>query len=135
MALNIEDVEGIGPAYAQKLVAAGVHTDAEMLDKAGSAKGRAELSALTGIAGSLILRWANHVDLMRVSGIGPQFAELLEAAGVDTARELAQRNPVNLTAKLAEVNAQKHLAGTSPGESQVADWIGQAKKLEPKISY
>ena len=135
MALKIEEVEGIGPAYAQKLIAAGVKTDADMLDKAGSAKGRAELSEKTGIAGALILKWANHVDLMRISGVGPQYAELLEAAGVDTVKELAQRNAANLAAKLAEVNAQKHLAGTSPAESQVTDWIGQAKKLDPKISY
>ncbi len=135
MALNIEAVEGIGPVYAQKLIAAGVKTDADMLDKAGSAKGRAELSAQTGIGASLILKWANHVDLMRISGVGPQYAEILEAAGVDTVKELAQRNAANLAAKLSEVNTQKKLAGTAPAESQVADWIGQAKKLGPKISY
>lgn len=135
MALKIEAVEGIGPVYAQKLAAAGVKTDADLLERAGSAKGRAELSAQTGIAPSLILKWANHVDLMRISGVGPQFAELLEAAGVDTVKELAQRNAANLAAKLSEVNSQKKLAGTVPAESQVADWIAQAKKLEPKISY
>jgi len=135
MALNIEAVEGIGPVYAQKLKAAGVKTDADMLDKAGSAKGRAELCAQTGIGASLILKWANHVDLMRISGVGSQYAELLEAAGVDTVKELAQRNAANLAAKLSEANTQKKLAGTAPAESQVADWIGQAKKLDPKISY
>jgi predicted flap endonuclease-1-like 5' DNA nuclease len=72
---------------------------------------------------------------MRISGVGPQYAEILEAAGVDTVKELAQRNAANLTAKLAEVNAQKKQAGTSPVASQVTDWIGQATKLEPKISY
>lgn len=135
MALNIEKVEGIGPVYAQKLSAAGVKTDADILDKAGSAKGREELSAQTGIGASLILKWANHVDLMRVSGIGPQYAELLEAAGVDTVKELAQRNATNLAAKLGEVNTQKKLSGAAPAQSQVADWIVQAKKLGPKISY
>jgi len=135
MALKIEAVEGIGPVYAQKLIAAGVKTDVDMLEKAGTAKGRAELSAQTGIGPSLILKWTNHVDLMRVSGVGPQYAELLEAAGVDTVKELAQRNAANLTARLTEVNTQKKLAGTSPADSQVADWIGQAKKLDPKISY
>ena len=135
MALKIEEVEGIGPVYAQKLIAAGVKTDADMLDRAGSAKGRAELVAQTGISAALILKWANHVDLMRISGVGPQYAELLEAAGVDTVKELAQRNAANLTVKLSEVNAQKNLAGTSPSAAQVTEWIGQAKKLEPKISY
>ena len=135
MALRIEDVEGIGPVYASKLNAAGVKTDTDMLDMAGSAKGRAELAARTGISAALILKWANHVDLMRISGVGPQYAELLEAAGVDTVRELAQRNAANLTVKLADVNAQKNLAGTSPAEAQVADWIGQAKNLGPMISY
>lgn len=135
MALKIEEVEGIGPVYAQKLNAAGVKTDADMLDRAGSAKGRAELAEQTGISAALILKWANHVDLMRISGVGPQYAEMLEAGGVDTVKELAQRNAANLTAKLTEVNAQKKLAGTSPSVSQVTDWIDQAKKLEPKISY
>ena len=135
MSQKIEEVEGIGPVYAQKLIDAGVKTDADMLDKAASAKGRSELAERTGIAGGLILKWANHVDLMRISGVGPQFAELLEAAGVDTVKELAHRNAANLTAKMAEVNEQKHLAGASPGESQVSDWIEQAKKLEPKITH
>ncbi|MFB3779229.1 MAG: DUF4332 domain-containing protein [Bryobacteraceae bacterium] len=135
MALKIEAVEGIGPVYAQKLIAAGVKTDADMLKKAGSAKGRAELAAQTGIGASLILKWANHVDLMRITGVGPQYAELLESAGVDTVRELAQRNAANLAARLAEVNAEKNLSGTSPAESQVAQWIAEAKKLPPMISY
>jgi predicted flap endonuclease-1-like 5' DNA nuclease len=135
MALKIEVVEGIGPSYAQKLIEAGVKTDAELLGKAGTAKGRAELSARTGIPESLILKWANHVDLMRISGIGPQFAELLEAAGVDTVKELAQRKAANLVAKLREVNAEKRLARAVPGESQVAGWIAQAKQLPAKISH
>jgi predicted flap endonuclease-1-like 5' DNA nuclease len=134
-AMKIEAVEGIGPVYAQKLIAAGVKTDTDMLEKAKNPKGRAELSTQTGIGDSLILKWANHVDLMRISGVGPQFAEMLEAAGVDTVRELAQRNAANLVAKLQEVNAQKKLAGAVPVQSQVADWIAQAKKLPPKISY
>lgn len=135
MARKIEEVEGIGPAYAQKLNAAGVKTDGDLLDKAGSATGRAELVAQTGISGGLILKWANHADLMRLTGVGPQFAELLEAAGVDTVKELAHRNAANLAAKLGEVNEQKHLAGSSPAESQVSVWIAEAKKLEPKISH
>jgi predicted flap endonuclease-1-like 5' DNA nuclease len=133
--MTIEEVEGIGPVYAQKLIAAGVRTDVDMLERAGSAKGRSDLAAQTAISGTLILKWANHVDLMRISGVGPQFAELLEASGVDTVKELALRNAPNLAAKLAEVNAHKKLAGTTPSEAQVTAWIGQAKTLEPKISY
>jgi predicted flap endonuclease-1-like 5' DNA nuclease len=87
MAMTIEEVEGIGPVYVQKLIAAGVKTDVDMLERAGSAKGRTDLAAHTGISGTLILRWANHVDLMRISGVGPQYAELLEASGVDTVKE------------------------------------------------
>jgi len=135
MALNIEEVEGIGPVYAQKLSAAGVKTDGDMLKRAGTAKGRAELGAQTGISAKLILKWANHVDLTRISGVGPQFAELLEAAGVDTVKELAQRNAANLASKVAEVSAQKKLTGTTPAEPQIAVWIAQAKKLGPMISY
>jgi predicted flap endonuclease-1-like 5' DNA nuclease len=131
VALKIEEVEGIGPAYAQKLIAAGVKTDADMLDMAGSAKGRAELSEKTGIAGSLILKWANHVDLMRISGVGPQYAELLEAAGVDTVKELAQRNAANLAAKR---RSQRDIWPARPrgvSESQT----GLARQSWIKISY
>ena len=135
MARKIEEVEGIGPVYAQKLNEAGIMTDADLLDRAGPAKGRAELAAQTGISGALILKWTNHADLMRVPGIGKQYAELLEAAGVDTVKELAHRNAANLAARAAEVNARKKLSGASPAESQIADWIEQAKKLEPKITY
>jgi len=135
MAHKIAEVEGIGPVYAQKLAAVGIQTTEDLLQKAGPAKGRAELCEQSGIAAALILKWVNHVDLMRISGVGPQYAELLEAAGVDTVKELAQRNAVNLAAKLSEVNNRKNLAGTSPAETQVQAWIEQAKSLDRKISY
>ena len=106
-----------------------------MLDKAGSAKGRADLGAKTGIGAALILEWTKHVDLMRLSGVRPHHAELLEAAGLDTVKELAQRNAANLVTKLAELNTRERLAGTSPAVSEIARWIGQAKKLDPKIFY
>lgn len=135
MARKIVEVEGIGPVYARKLEEAGVKTDADMLEKTGSAKGRMEIAEQTGISSSLLLKWVNHVDLMRLSGVGPQFAELLEAAGVDTVKELAHRNASNLAAKLAEVNMQLHLTGTTPAETQVAAWIEQSKHLEPGVSH
>lgn len=135
MAKKVEEIEGIGPNYALKLNGAGVLTCEQLLDRAGAAKGRSELAAQTGIGEPLILRWANHADLMRISGVGPQFAELLEAAGVDTVKELAQRNAANLARKMAEVNTAKRLAGGTPVESQVSGWIGQAQSLEPKITH
>jgi len=135
MATKIIDIEGIGPVFAEKLTAAGIHTDADMLLRAATAKGRADLAEATGIAGGLILKWANHSDLMRIVGVGPQFAELLETAGVDTVKELAQRNAANLASKMAEINTAKNLAGTTPSESQAADWISQAKALTPVLTY
>lgn len=135
MTYKIVDIEGIGPTYGAKLEAAGVKTTDDLLDLAGAAKGRSELAAKTGIAEAHILRWVNHADLMRINGIGPQFAELLEASGVDTVKELRHRNAGNLAAKLAEINEQKNLTNGAVSESQVAGWIEQAKVLEPKVSH
>jgi predicted flap endonuclease-1-like 5' DNA nuclease len=135
MTTRIEDVEGIGPAYAEKLRAAGIRSDADLLEKAGSAKGRSDLSAQTGLSTTLLLKWVNHVDLMRISGVGPQFAELLEAAGVDTVKELAQRNSANLAITLSAVCKDRRLSGTVPSESQISGWIQQAKSLDAKVSH
>jgi predicted flap endonuclease-1-like 5' DNA nuclease len=135
MAYNIVDIEGIGPSYGSKLEAAGVKTTDQLLVLAGAAKGRSELAAKTGIAEGNILRWVNHADLMRISGIGPQFAELLEASGVDTVKELRHRNAANLASKMTEINELKKLTKGAVSESQAAGWIEQAKALEPKVSY
>lgn len=89
----------------------------------------------TGISGKLILKWANHADLFRISGIGPQYAELLEAAGVDTVKELRHRVPANLTAKMVEINKAKNLAQRDPSEKEVTKWIEEAGKLEAKMTY
>ena len=132
---NIEEIEGIGPVYAEKLRAAGVTTTEELLETGGGPKGRDELAENTGIAGAHILRWVNHADLMRIKGVGKQYAELLEAAGVDTVKELRNRNAENLTAKLKETNEAKNLCGTTPSLSQVTAWIDEAKTLEPKVRY
>ncbi|HSK12843.1 MAG TPA: DUF4332 domain-containing protein, partial [Phnomibacter sp.] len=104
MTYDIIDIEGIGETYGAKLKTAGVPKTGELLAKAGTKKGRQELAATTGIPESLILTWVNHADLMRINGIGGQFSELLEAAGVDSVKELAQRNADNLHAKLSETN-------------------------------
>ena len=118
-----------------KLESAGVRTTDDLLEAAGTAKGRGELAAKTGIAESHILRWVNHADLMRINGVGPQFAELLEAAGVDTVKELRQRNAANLAAKMTETNETRKLTHGAVSEAQAAGWIAQAKSLDPKVSY
>ena len=100
MTYKIVDVEGIGPVYAEKLVAAGIDNTEKLLEKCSKPAGRKALEEETGISGKLILTWTNHCDLMRIDGVGPQFSELLEAAGVDTVKELKHRKPENLQPKL-----------------------------------
>lgn len=130
--MKVEEIEGIGPAYAATLQEAGIHTSDDLLERAGPKKGRDELAAATGISGKLLLDWANACDLMRIKGIGAQFSDLLEAAGVDSAAELAQRNPANLATTFAELNAARATTRRAPTEEMVAEWIEQAKKL-PKV--
>ena len=132
---NIEDVEGIGPAYGAKLAEAGLTTTDDLLAAGGSPSGRDDIAAKTGISASLILEWVNHVDLYRISGVGSEYADLLEEAGVDSVPELAQRNAANLTAALATANEQKSLVRSLPGESQVAGWIDEAKTLERAVHH
>ncbi len=132
---DVIEVEGIGEAYAQKLKQAGIATTDALLKAGATPAGRQKIAQKTGISGKRILRWINHVDLFRVNGIQKQYAELLEAAGVDTIPELAQRDPSHLHSKLAEINKKKKLVGKLPGPDQVADWISQAKKLPRVITY
>ena len=129
---NIADVEGIGAAFAEKLSGAGVGTVEKLLEVGASAKGREDLAGKTGISETLILKWVNRADLARIKGIGAQFADLLEAAGVDSVPELGQRNGANLHAKLEEVNTAKNLVNRVPSADEVEDWINQAKAL-PKV--
>jgi len=129
------DVEGIGPAYAAKLAAAGVGSAEALLKEGATPKGRKVLAEKAGIADSLILEWVNHVDLFRIKGVASEYADLLEEAGVDTVPELAQRSAPNLFKKMVEVNEAKKLVRKLPTEAQVADWIAQAKKLPRTISY
>jgi predicted flap endonuclease-1-like 5' DNA nuclease len=132
---KIIDVEGIGPVYAEKLAGIGIATVEALLKAGASPKGREELAEKTGISGKLILEWVNLADLFRIEGIGEEYSDLLEEAGVDTVPELAQRNAENLYAKLQEVNAAKKLVRRLPAQSQVADWIDQAKKLPRVVTY
>ncbi|MBO5457077.1 MAG: DUF4332 domain-containing protein [Muribaculaceae bacterium] len=135
MAYKIEEIEGIGEAYAQKLQAAGVKTTEALLEKAASEKGREALAEETGISEKLILKWANHADLFRIKGVAGQFAELLEAAGVDTVKEFRHRVAANLQPKLVEVNDQKNLCNRVPSVTEIQKMIDQAKELEPVITY
>jgi predicted flap endonuclease-1-like 5' DNA nuclease len=130
--MKIADVEGIGPAFAAKLEKAGVKTTDDLLEKGAKLKGRDELEKATGIPHGKILEWVNHVDLYRLDGVGSEYSDLLEAAGVDSPVELAHRVPANLAAKLAEVNEAKKLVRRVPTEAVVAGWIAQAKSM-PKV--
>jgi predicted flap endonuclease-1-like 5' DNA nuclease len=107
----------------------------ELLAKCAAPKGRKELAEATGISEKLILKWTNHADPFRINGVGPQFAELLEAAGVDTVKEFRHRVAENLQPKLAEVNEQKNICNRVPAVSEVQKMIDQAKELEPKMTY
>ena len=132
---KIVEVEGIGPAYSGRLEAAGITTTQAYLQQCSTPKGRQELAEKTEISGKLILDWANHIDMMRVSGIGPQWSDLLEKAGVNTVRELATRNPAHLHGKIEEINAEKNLVRVLPRLDQLEDWIEQAKDLPRILSY
>lgn len=132
---DLSTVEGIGETYAKKLKDAGLGSTKALLEKGATPQGRKEIAEKTGISDKLILRWVNHVDLFRVKGIGGEYAELLEAAGVDTVPELAQRKAENLCQKMESVNKEKNLVRKPPTQSRVADWIEQAKKLPRILSY
>jgi predicted flap endonuclease-1-like 5' DNA nuclease len=129
------DIEGVGPAYAAKLQKAGVRSTESLLARGGTPAGRKEIAAKSGVSDALILEWVNHVDLFRIKGVGSEYADLLEAAGVDTVVELAQRNPDQLHPKLLATNQAKKLVRRPPGSGQVRGWIQQAKKLPRKVSY
>ena len=132
---KIIDIEGIGKVYAQKLAEAGITTVEALLKAGASPKGRQALEEETGISGKLILEWVNLADLFRINGIGEEYSDLLEEAGVDTVPELAQRNAENLYAKLVETNAAKELVRRLPSQSQVDDWVKQAKALPRVVTY
>ena len=133
--MNIIDVEGIGPVYAGQLESVGVRTTDDLLARGAGPKGRDELEAATGIGHALILKWVNRVDLYRINGVGSEYSDLLEVAGVDTVPELAQRNAANLADRLAEVAADRNVVRRVPSAETVADWIDQAKKLPRIVNY
>ena len=132
---KLELIEGIGPVYANKLREAGIRSINALLEAGATPKGRQELAEKSGISYDLILAWVNRADLMRVSGVGEEYSDLLEKAGVDTVAELAQRNPDNLYEKLMEVSASGRLVRRPPSRAMVVAWVEQAKKLERVVTY
>lgn len=135
MTYKINKIEGIGPAYAEKLAAANISTTDELLTKCCTPAGRKFVAATTGMSETVILKWTNMADLMRINGIGPQFSELLKGSGVDTIKELRTRNAANLATKMAEVNEEKNLARVSPPKATIEQWVEAAKGLAPKLTY
>jgi predicted flap endonuclease-1-like 5' DNA nuclease len=132
---NLLDIEGVGEVYAQKLKAAGIGSTDALLAQGATVKGRKTIAEQAGISETLILEWVNHVDLFRIKGVGEEYADLLEEAGVDTVPELAQRKPENLLEKMTVVNAEKNLVRRLPVLSQVTDWVEQAKQLPRIVTY
>ncbi len=132
---RIRDVEGIGPVWAEKLASAGITNTDHLLDAGSSRNGRTTLAQRTGLSETHILKWVNMCDLFRIKGVASQYAELLEAAGVDTVKELRMRNAENLAQKMLDVNNEKNLTRQVPSANAVAKWIDQAQELPPKITY
>ena len=133
---KIEEVEGIGPVYGEKLRKAGINSVDQILKIGCNPAGRKELAETTGLDASLILTWVNMADLFRIKGIGSEYAELLKKSGVDTVKELRNRNPENLLAKMTEVNsAGRQLVRSLPALSMVQSWVTLAKELDPMVTY
>ncbi len=135
MAYKIIDIQGIGPVYAEKLIAVGIETVPQLLEKGKTPKGRKELVEQTGIDKDRILTWVNHADLFRIKGVGPQFSELLEAAGVDTVKELKHRNAENLAKAMLETNEKEHRTKRVPTAGELQKMIDQAKELPGVVEY
>lgn len=132
---NLKVIEGIGEAFAAKLLAAGLATTEALLNKGATPEGREEIAEKAGIDVKKILEWVNRADLFRIKGVAEEYSDLLENAGVDTVPELAQRNPTNLLAKMTAVNAEKKLVRRLPTQNEVNRWVEHAKVLPRKVSY
>jgi predicted flap endonuclease-1-like 5' DNA nuclease len=132
---SLKLIEGIGPAFAKKLADAGVGSTEALLKAGGTKKGRKDLEVTAGVSQKLILEWVNHADLFRIKGIGGQYADLLEEAGVDSVPELAMRKADALTEKMKQVNEKKNLVNRPPSEKEVQKWIASAKKMKRAIEY
>jgi predicted flap endonuclease-1-like 5' DNA nuclease len=129
------DIEGIGPKYAETLKKAGISSQNSLLEKGSTPSGRKKIAQDAGLNEKMVLEWVNRADLSRVKGIGEEYADLLEAAGVDTVPELARRNAENLFSAIQAVNGEKKLVRQLPTNTQVEGWISQAKALPRKVEY
>ena len=132
---NLKQIEGIGDVYAAKLFEIGLVTTEALLNKGATPEGRHEIEAKTGISHEKILDWVNRADLFRIKGVAEEYSDLLEASGVDTVPELAQRNPVNLLNKMTEVNGEKRLVRRLPTQREVSNWVEHAKVLPRRVTY
>lgn len=132
---KLTDVEGIGPTYAAKLTAAGCRSQEHLLEIGGTKAGRKKIAADSGCTEKQILEWVNRADLCRIKGVGSEYSDLLECAGVDTVPELAGRNAENLAVKMKELNDQKKLVRAVPSAKMVTGWVAQAKKLPRAVHY
>ena len=132
---NLTKIEGIGTNYAEKLKENGITTTEILLERGATSKGRREISQVTGISEERVLRWVNLSDLFRIKGIGEEYSDLLEAAGVDTVPEMAKRNPENLYDMLVTVNQEKNLVRQVPSQTTVTTWIENAKTLPRVIKH
>jgi predicted flap endonuclease-1-like 5' DNA nuclease len=132
---NLTKIEGIGANYVEKLKKTGITTTEILLERGATSKGRQEISQMTGISEDRILRWVNLSDLFRIKGIGEEYSDLLEAAGVDTVPEMAKRNPENLYEMLVTVNQEKNLVRQVPPRTTVTNWIENAKTLPRVIKH
>ena len=135
MAISISALRGMSAELAARLKGHGIYDSDQLLEAARTPAGRKALAEQAGVESRVILELANRADLARVRGIAGVFSDLLEQAGVDTVKELANRNPDNLHAKLVEVNAEKKLAGRTPHQALVNDWVAQAEELPKLLEY
>ena len=133
--MKLLDIEGIGPTHAATLEKHGLTTTNQLLERGATKAGRQELSEATGISEKLILEWVNHADLCRIHGVASEYADLLEAAGVDSIPELAQRSAPNLHTAMQEVNSNKNLVRQVPGLPQVEKWVAEAKTLPRLVGH
>lgn len=133
--MRIADIEGIGPVYAAKLGKIGIKTTEALLKKGATPNGRKEVASSAGIGDPLILEWVNLADLYRIKGVGSEYSDLLEEAGVDTVVELSKRDAEHLHDKMIEINAAKNLVNRMAGLKQVGKWIDQAKRLPRVVTY
>jgi predicted flap endonuclease-1-like 5' DNA nuclease len=133
--VKIVDIEGIGPEKGARLAEAGCVTTDDLLQAGATKAGRTALAEKTGLSEGSILQWVNHVDLMRIKGVGSEYSDLLEAAGVDSPAELAQRNAANLVETFGQLDMARNTVRRIPSLAEVEDWIAQSKKLDKVVTH